>query len=71
MLDIAKIQKNQRFFKDFAMSPWYHVHQETIKLYLNGELKRSRMDVFIHDRKNDQFWIHFGWIFDGFWKDFG
>ena len=58
-------------FNDFAISPRYHVHQQTIKLYLNRELKRSRIDVLIHDRKSDQFWMDFGWILGGFWEDFG
>ena len=58
-------------FHDFAISPRYHVHQQTIKLYLNRDLKGRRIDVLIHDQKSDQFWINFGWIFDGFWKDFG
>ena len=59
------------FFKDFAISPRYYLHQRTINLHPNRELKRSPRGVLIHDRKSDQFWIDFGWILGRFWKDFG
>ena len=63
--------KNTCVFKDFAISPRYYLHQLTINLHPNRELKRSRRGVLIHDRKSDQFWIDFEWILEGFWKDFG
>ena len=64
-------KKTHVFFKDFAISPRYYLHQLTIKLHPNRELKRSRRGVLIHDRKSDQFWIDFEWILDGFWMTFG
>ena len=63
--------KTHGFFKDFAISPRYYLHQRTINLHPNRELKRSPRGVSIHDRKSDYFWIDFGRILDRFWLTVG